>query len=408
MSNTSINKTLSNPLYEIQFILKIEEIGLDKLELGFISGYQVLIPKSKYKVSDQVIFIHNDVLVDTNHEIFDFLAPIAKKSKSEDGWYLIQTIKIKGKFSDGVVLPLDILTKYNLTLETLPIKKYSKPFEQSIARSEYIKSNNETTYIPEFLDLRPGNFPTRLISKTDELNIKTYIDYFEELSKHDCYYTVKLDGSSMTMIYNLEPNKFTICSRNLFLNQSDNAMVKYAIKLIQEQNLVEKFEEIIKSELIENPYPNPNSNTKFMICVQGEFVGPKINGNRMQLSFDDFYMFSVKFIKPLSQGYFLGYEKLIEFSNFTGIKMVPILNLSSEESSSLDNIKTFCSQLKYTQIKQKNDKIFTNPSYAEGIVIRPKEVVFSEKLPQEFLSFKLINDNYKINPNQSNQSNQYS
>jgi len=254
-------KSLSNPLSEILSILKIEDIGLDNLELGFVSGYQVLIPKSKYAINEQIIFIHNDVLVNTNHEIFSFLAPMAKKAKllylanreqetlapetsdPEDGWYLIQTIKIKGKFSDGVILPIDTLSKHNMTLETLPIKKYSKPFEQIVANKEKqskskSKSKSKLISQPDFLDLRAGNFPTRIISKTDELNIKTYIDYFEDLSKYDCYYTVKLDGSSMTMIYNLEPKKFTICSRNLCLNQLDNQMVEFAIKLIQEQNLV--------------------------------------------------------------------------------------------------------------------------------------------------------------------------
>jgi hypothetical protein len=113
----------------------------------------------------------------------------------------------------------------------------------------------------------------------------------------------------------------------------------------------------------------------------------------MQLGHDDFYMFSVKYIEPFTQGRFLGFDELKQFSQHTGIKMVPILDIDPEISSTLEGLKTYTNQLKYTQIKHGS-----NPFFAEGIVMRPKDVVFAENLPQNFLSFKLINENYKINP----------
>jgi hypothetical protein len=406
---------LFNPQVEIKPILKIVEIGIENSVLVFTSGYQTICVSENgtFSVGQEIIFIHNDILVDTTHDIFSFVKEQIKKADiDKDGWYLVQTILIKGYYSDGIVLSLDTLTRYNLTLETLPIKKYSKPYEQLVANDEMTYTNDsnsqsESFVIPEFLNLRPGNFLERIIPKTEEINIKTYVELFKKIIKHPFYCTTKFDGSSMTILYDSVSKKFTICSRNLTLHELDNDMVQFVIKLIQEQNLVDKFDQLCE-----------DLNCK-IICVQGEYCGPKVNGNQMQLTSDDFYMFSVRIVNPdddvdeddisslvpcrykkhgnsqrLYPGYFLDYDQLIDFSQRTGIKMVPILDISLEQSSSLETLTEYCSQLRYT------DFCVHMPNFAEGIVIRPKKIVSSEIFPQGFLSVKLLNPNYKIDPSQ--------
>ena len=405
---------LLNPQVELKSILKIVEIGFDDLVLVFTSGCQTICEKGKFDVGQEVIFVHNDMLIDTKEEIFSSVKEQIKISDiDKDGLYLVQTILIKGYYSDGIVLSIDTLTRYNLTLETLPIKKYSKPYEQLVANDEmtYTHDSNSLSFtIPEFFNSRPGNFLERIIPKTDEINIKTYIELFKKIIENDFYCTIKLDGSSMTIIYDSVSKKFTICSRNLTLHEPENDMVRFAIKLIQEQNLVDKFDQLCE-----------NLSSK-IICVQGEYCGPKVNGNQMQLTSDDFYMFSVRMVKPdddeddvdedvisslvpcrykkhgnsqrLHPGYFLDYDQLIDFSQRTGIKMVPILDISLEQSSSLEALTDYCSQLRYT------DFCLHMPNFAEGIVIRPKKIVSSEIFPQGFQSVKLLNPNYKIDPTQ--------
>jgi len=414
--STTILERLLNPQVEISSILKIDEIGIENLVLVFTYGYQTICEKGKFDIGQEIIFVHNDILVDTRHKIFSSVKEQIKKVDiDKDGWYLVQTILIKGYYSDGIVLSLDTLTRYNLTLETLPIKKYSKPYEQLIANDEMTYTNSHSQLsqsismeIPEFLNLRPGNFLERIIPKTDEINIKTYIDVFKKIIENDFYCTIKLDGSSMTILYDSVSRKFTICSRNLTLHDPNNEMVKFVIKLIQEQNLVEKFDQLCK-----------DLNCK-IICVQGEYCGPKVNGNQMQLTSDDFYMFSVRIVmlddfdndeddvsslvpcrykkngnsQRLYTGYFLDYDQLIDFSQRTGIKMVPILDISLEQSSSFEALTDYTSQLRYT------DFCVHMPNFAEGIVIRPKKIVSSEIFPQGFQSVKLLNPNYKIDPTQ--------
>jgi hypothetical protein len=410
ISTTRLERLL-NPQVEIESILKIVDSGIDNLVLLFTCGYQTICEKGKFDVGQEVIFVHNDILVDTRHRIFSSVKEQMKISDiDKDGWYLVQTILIKGYYSDGIVLSLDTLARYNLTLETLPIKKYSKPYEQLIANDEMTYTNDSLSSlsfaIPGFLNLRPGNFLERIIPKTDEINIKTYVELFKKIIENDFYCTIKLDGSSMTILYDSVSRKFTICSRNLTLHELENDMVQFAIKLILEQNLVDKFDQLCE-----------DINCK-IICVQGEYCGPKVNGNQMQLKSDDFYMFSVRIVKPedddidaisslvpcrykkhgisqrLYPGYFLDYDQLIDFSQRTGIKMVPILDISLEQSSSLEALTDYCSQLRYT------DFCLHMPNFAEGIVIRPKKIVSSEIFPQGFQSVKLLNPNYKIDPTQ--------
>ena len=282
-----------------------------------------------------------------------------------------------------MILHLSELATHNLTLETLPIKKFHKPYEESVKNVESTNNTLTNCNVSEWLHLEGGDFPTRIISKTDELNIQSYSRYFDDMKQHDIYCTLKLDGSSMTLIYNKVPGKFMVCSRNLKLAQSDNEMVKFAIKMISSLDLKNKLDSLFDSETV--------------VCIQGEFVGPKINGNKLQLSETDFFVFSIKVIDPSTNGYFYNFYQLIDFVKQTGLKMVPVLYPDLTDLESVESLKDFTNKLYYDQdeLKQRFDKTFPNPNPAEGIVIRPRDIVSLDNFPQSFLSLKIINDNYK-------------
>ena len=81
MSEQSISnqfERLTNPLMQILPIIKIEDIGMTNLDVAYVLSYRTLIPKGLYNESDQIIYIFNDVEVDTNHPIFDFMKPKKK------------------------------------------------------------------------------------------------------------------------------------------------------------------------------------------------------------------------------------------------------------------------------------------------------------------------------------------
>ena len=62
--------------------------------------------------------------------------------------------------------------------------------------------------------LAGGDFPTQLISKTNELNAENYPKLLQLLLNKPVDVTVKMDGASYTLIY--QPNlPLMICSRNI-------------------------------------------------------------------------------------------------------------------------------------------------------------------------------------------------
>ena len=102
-------------------------------------------------------------------------------------------------------------------------------------------------------------------------------DLLDKYKGEECYITEKLDGSSIT-VYRIN-GKFGVCSRNVDLSRGDNNFWNTVIK----HKLEEKF--------------NENFPTGFNVALQGELVGPGIQGNKYELEDLDIYFFNLFDIK---------------------------------------------------------------------------------------------------------------
>ena len=119
--------------------------------------------------------------------------------------------------------------------------------------------------------LAGGDFPTQLISKTNELNAENYPKLLQLLLNKPVDVTVKMDGASYTLIY--QPNlPLMICSRNIILKKDDPIAKWFAAR----------FPEKLDSE------------DYTLFAIQGELIGEKINGNMHQVTENRFYIFNVK------------------------------------------------------------------------------------------------------------------
>ncbi len=103
------------------------------------------------------------------------------------------------------------------------------------------KSTNPNTMI---------EFPTNIIAKTDEDNLKSKPELINELKGKKLYITKKLNGSSMTIIY--LNNKFFVCSRNYIL-EPESQMYQF----VDKTGIFEKI----------------SANINYNIAIQGEFCG---------------------------------------------------------------------------------------------------------------------------------------
>ena len=94
----------------------------DRLELAQIMGYTCVVPKGEFKVDDKVVFIRPDYVLPESQE---WAAGFRKYAPTR-----IRAIKLRGVFSEGLVVPLDKLPKLderrrNSSLdEQLGITKY--------------------------------------------------------------------------------------------------------------------------------------------------------------------------------------------------------------------------------------------------------------------------------------------
>lgn len=325
-------------------LLPIE--GADKIELARIQGWQSVVKKHEYKVGDRVIFIPIDTVIapaDWNQFLWDKNDPTKP--------IRIKTAKLRGAISQGVIFPMTIVTpemNTNELAQALGITKYEKPIPAQLAGQ--VK----------------GDFPTHLVSKTDEDNLKSNIEVLEELKEADeISASIKVDGTSATYIKELD-GTFRVCSRNLELKDTEENVYW---QMARKYNIQETL--------------RPGT------CIQGEIAGPGIQSNPAGFSSVSLYIFNVIDLEsgtPLSTN---NWSVPCSIGLDETIPVVSVIKKWTKEefaSLTIDDLQSFVNTINYP-----------NGKPAEGLVFRGlKEgtTMYSKKL-QKMLSVKIINQNYK-------------
>lgn len=209
------------------------------------------------------------------------------------------------------------------------------------------------------------SFPS-LIPKTDETRVQVLQPLINKYKGTKCYYTEKLDGSSLT-VYQIN-GKFGVCSRKIDLRRDETDKFW---KVVIEHNLEKK----LKKE-----FGNEN------IALQGEMVGMGIQGNKYKLDRVDIYFFNVFFIKRYAYG---NMEDLIEICKKLGEKTVPILDRDYILSDSIPEL-----------VELSNGKSVIGDTIREGIVIRPLIEIEDKdlhcQLVKNRISFKSVNPEFLL------------
>lgn len=328
----------------------------ENLDLVDVLGWQVVTKRNEFAEGSLCVYVAIDTLLPEKPE-FEFL-----RNKN----FRIKPIRLRGQESAGIVFPLSILGN----VDNIPHPHVTVELENKIFESTYLYEGTDVTNIlgvkkyekpvpPELAGQMVGGLPGFLIA-TDEDNLRTYPDALPEMYGRPYYITRKEDGSSGT--YFLNANEFGVCSRRIHLKETEtNGFWKIARKY--------SIEEMLRKYFPTTP-----------IAIQGEVVGPGIQGNHLGLKELEFRLFNIFDI--VSRNYF-DYEKVIEFCNNTGIPMVPIIGQGSAFGYTLTELLIIANKQTYDTGKP-----------AEGIVIRPKEGFQSQVLRKTW-SGKVLNENYK-------------
>lgn len=287
----------------IRSIDNIEPItGADSIEVATVGGWKVVVKKGEFKTNDLVVYLEIDSWVPTS------LAPFLSKGKEPKVFNgvegeRLQTVKLRGQISQGLLLPIDCTTisdgegnvisvsEGDDVTEFLGIKKWERPLPTQLRGQA------------------KGNFPS-FIRKTDQercQNLQKNI--FVDWKDLEWEISLKLDGSSLTGYYN--NGETGICSRNLELMDNDENSGNSFIQTFNSSGLKDAIKSIGRN-----------------VAVQGEMMGEKIQGNRENLTgtilfiFDVFDIDNQQYMTPQDR---LEFINLLFKNGYTG-DIAPILN----------------------------------------------------------------------------------
>lgn len=271
-------------------VRRIDEIqpieGADKIVKARVGGWWLVTAiDNGFKEGDLVVYLEIDSWVP--HELAPFLSKGAEPREYNGvKGERLKTIKLRGQVSQGLILPIksdatgwfiDTSTDYVFTLSNL---EEGKDLTEVLGIQKWEKPESGTSG-----GLTKGSFPP-FIRKTDQERVQNilkevFIDNIEEKFE----VSMKLDGSSMT-VYAIEedminaeasgncPMHVGVCSRNqeLKMDQEGNRFVDTVYKIGLDAAL---------KTLGKN------------IAVQGELMGPGIQGNREGFSTYKFFVYDI-------------------------------------------------------------------------------------------------------------------
>jgi len=341
-------------LATIQKILKLEKHeNADTLEIARVLGWQCVVKKGEFQEGQLIVYLEVDSVTPPLPE-FDFL----KERK-----YRIKTIKLRGAFSQGLIMPLSILDGKKFPEDTRENPVYDWHENQEV--TTLLGVTKYEPYIPPNLagEIK-GNFPG-FLQKSDQTRVQVLRPLLEKYKGTKCSISEKIDGASVT--FYIRDGEFGVCSRNLELKETvDNTIWKW-----------------VRKNDIENKLRELNNN----IAIQGEIVGPGINKNTLKLKYIDVYFYDAFDIQTFK--YYDLNEFKILLENKLKLKTVPMVQY---DFTLIDNIDDL------VKLSMGVSKI--NPEGPrEGIVIRPIKEIYDVTVMEDNngrISFKVVNPEFLI------------
>jgi len=317
----------------------------ETLDIAEVLGWQTVVKKGVHKEGDKVVFITIDTIV-PRCQWSEFLVDQKNPKKP----IRLKNIKLRGEYSSGLVVSLgefplflnDFEVGKDLT-ELLSIQKYVKELPANLS--------GETE----------GDFPTHIVSKTDEDNGLNDPEMVKTVLEQDPYITItqKLDGSSITII--VEDGEIKqVCSRNLAKKNTESSTFWQSAK---------------KLKIPAN----------WTGVIQGEMCGNGIQKNRLKLQKVKIFVFQIKVNRA-----YMTYDAMAKFcKEELECDVVPLI--AKLDTASTTRIwENPLQKLQELADKQR----YSSGEEGEGIVVRPSSYIrsFQSRRP---MGFKLINRNYK-------------
>lgn len=329
--------------------------GADAIEAAMVDGWTAVVKKGEFMVGDLVVYCEIDSWIPT--EIAPFLSK-GKEPREFEGvkGERLRTIKLRGQLSQGLLLPATVLDPYAIRCFFNASGRWAIgiPDEETDGFSEHIFLGDD---VSERLNIRKWEAPVNaqlagmakstfpsFIPKTDQERCQNLVKEIVAANEASMRFeiTEKLEGSSMTVYRH--HGEFGVCSHNLDLKETEeNAFWSTARADDIERKMIEVDE-------------------FWDFAIQGELIGPGIQGNIYGLAKPEFHVFDVyniqtgKYLSPVDR------QILVKRM---GLKHVPVLHAEATLFGDL-NVTDIPQLLKFADGKSVLGK---NPN-REGVVFK--------------------------------------
>lgn len=380
---------MRNMAYVVEVTETLSIEGKDRIQIvkNGQNGYSVIGSKS-IKVGDKLIYIEVDSIL-PEVPAFEFLRKRCYKEALHG--FLIKNMKMNGIYSNGLLLTFEEANldanKYcklekDLT-DVLNIRKYepeedASPVDNKLPEwkktiKHFLMRHTLTRWFGKRIfninGKISGDFPTHLISKSDETNIQNAKQLYELHKEDECYITEKMEGQSVTLVVDPKSKKFGAYNRNSYGNPT-----------VQDFVSSKKFDKTLKG-------------LKEHYAVQGEFCAPTVQKG-IYKNGRHFYVYLVKNLDTMTN---LSYQEMINFCSINGFEHVPVIMTGKlgELFHSVEEMQEFTEHqwFKVGEESKVLDDRFANgmakPDYhrCEGMVVRNID---------ESWSFKVKSNEYQL------------
>lgn len=284
---------MERKLASIQRIESLKPIAkADAIECARVLGWDVVVKKGEFQPGDLCVYFEIDSMIPQDVPELAFMA---------NARWRVKTIKLRGQLSQGLALPVSTFPWLRLT---------DNPIDTDVSS---MIGSGVTKWEP---DIHPslsgearGSFPG-FLRKTDEPRIQSCAGLLRRHADALWYATEKLDGTSFTAYWYRED--FGVCSRNLNLkpesvNGNDTRNVHW--RVANRLDLAETLPKLCVA------YGRD-------LAIQGEVVGPRIQGNKYGLEEPTLFLFGVY---DIERAEFLDLPDLVNMSASLGVKHVPMI-----------------------------------------------------------------------------------
>lgn len=356
----------------------IEHPNADSLELAIVGGWQVCVKKGEFSKGGKAIYAEVDAMLPVLNDMFSFLAGSSNYEVDGVQYARVKTIKLRKELSQGILFSINGPTHFedghDLTT-SYKVIKYEAPSERQAGSA--LGSVKKAKLFPDF------------IPKTDQERVQNIVRKYEcaVIDGEEFEVSYKLDGSSFTAY--IKGDKVGVCSRNVELQLQREVWG-------WKKRITEMWKQFLKhgryARWQTGVDPESNSFTSLFtelnledalkrarmfiggdIAIQGEMVGPSIQGNFEGVDKNKLYVYSVF---DIDKGVYFLPDTAQSIVSYAGLTYVPVLEYRTVLPATVGEV-----------IAMADGPSGLNGKYREGLVFK--------SLRRNF-TFKVISNKYLL------------